>query len=295
MMGAAVAIATVGDALRMAVARLEAAGVAEARADAEILLARALGTTRTGLVLALRRPLPDAAAAELDALLARRAAREPLQHIVGEREFWSLPFAVDRRVLVPRPETELLVETVLRIAPGARRILDVGTGSGVVAAALARELPRAGVWATDLDADALAVARVNLARHAPGAVVLVRGNLLAPFRAGVFDVVVSNPPYLTDRELALLAPEVRDHEPRVALAAGADGLAALEVLVADAPRVLTPGGWLVVEMGAGQAAAVRRAAEERGRYAAIEVRRDTAGIERVLVAREGRGSGWTRS
>jgi release factor glutamine methyltransferase len=197
-------------------------------------------------------------------------------------------------VLVPRPETELVVETALEIAPAARRILDVGTGCGAIAAALARALPAARVCASDVSADALAVARTNLVRHAPG-VALVCGDLLAPFGRGAFDVVVSNPPYLADGELADLTPEVRDHEPRVALAAGADGLAALRALVAEAPRVLAPGGWLVVEMGAGQAAAVRRAAEESGRYAAVEVRRDLAGIERVLAAREGRRAGWRRS
>src|SRR5213596_2771760 len=207
-MGAAAAIGTVGDALAAAVACLAAAGVPEPRADAEVLLARALDTTRVGLVVAARRPLPETAARDFAALVARRAAREPLPYIVGEREFWSLPLTVDRRVLVPRPETELVVETALRLAPAARRILDVGTGSGAIAAA--------------------------------------------------------NPPYVTDGELGGLAPEVRDHEPRVALAAGPDGLAALGRLVAEAPRVLAPGGWLVMEVGAGQAPAVRRLAEEAG-------------------------------
>src|SRR6266568_1621322 len=178
-MGAAAAIGTVGDALAAAVACLAAACVPEPRADAEVLLARALDTTRVGLVVAARRPLPETAARDFAALVARRAAREPLPYIVGEREFWSLPLTVDRRVLVPRPETELVVETALRLAPAARRILDVGTGSG-------------------------------------------------------------------------------------ALAAGPDGLAALGRLVAEAPRVLAPGGWLVVEVGAGQAPAVRRLAEEAG-------------------------------
>src|SRR2546428_270102 len=246
--------------------------------------------------------------------------------LVGEREFWSLLLTVDRRVLVPRPETELVVETALRLAPAARRILDVGTGSGAIAAALARELPAARVWASDIDADALAVARANLARHAPG-VALVCGDLLAPFRAAAFDLVAANPPYVTDGELGGPAPEVRDHEPRVALAAGPDGLAALGRLVAEAPRVLAPGGWLVVEVGAGQAPAVRRlaeagerrqadrrglgASEERsarsarapdgppaeldtGRYVRVEVVRDHAGIERVLALKLG-GGGWTRS
>jgi len=275
-MGAAAAIGTVGDALAAAVACLAAAGVPEPRADAEVLLARALGTTRAGLVVGARRPLPEGAARDFAALLDRRAGREPLPYIVGEREFWSLPFAVDRRVLAPRPETELVVETALRLAPAARRILDLGTGSGAIAAALARELPAARVCASDLAPSALAVARANLARHAPG-VALVCGDLLAPFRAAAFDLVAANPPYVTDAELGGLAPEVRDHEPRVALAAGPDGLAALGRLVAEAPRVLAPGGWLVMEVGAGQAAAVRRLAE--------------AGAERRQAARGGSRAG----
>ena len=129
---------TVGEALAAAVARLAAAGVDEARANAEVLLAHVLGTTRTGLVLAARRPFPDGAAVRYEALVARAAAREPVHYLVGEREFWSLPLAVDSRVLIPRPVTELLVETALRVAPRARRICDVGTGSGAIAAALAR-------------------------------------------------------------------------------------------------------------------------------------------------------------
>jgi len=291
-MGAA-AMPTVGGALADATARLVTAGVAEPRADAEVLLAHVLGTTRAGVVAAARRPLPAGADGALERLVARRAAREPVQYVIGEREFWSLSLAVDPRVLVPRPETELVVETALRVAPGARRVLDVGTGSGAIAAALARELPAAGVWASDVDRDALAVARVNLGRHAPR-VGLACGDLLAPFRDGAFDLVVSNPPYVADGELARLLPEVRDHEPRRALAAGPDGLAVLRALVADAPRVLVPGGCLVIEMGAGQAPAVRALVEETGRWARVEVVRDHAGVDRVLAAWEGRAP-WRRS
>jgi release factor glutamine methyltransferase len=280
-MGAAVVLRIVGDALADAAERLLAAGIPEPRADAEVLFAHALGTTRAGLVAATSRPLPPGIA--LDALLERRVRREPVQHIVGEWEFWSLPLKVDRRVLVPRPETELVVETALRVAPRARRILDVGTGSGALAAALAGERPEASVWASDVSSDALAVARLNLARHAPR-VALVRADLLAPFRAGAFDLIVANPPYLAEDEVPGLAPEVRDHEPRVALVAGREGLDALDALVSAAPDVLAPGGWLVLEMGVGQASRVRGAIERNGRYARSSTALDPAGIERVLAA-----------
>src|SRR5262249_52758328 len=151
-----------------------------------------------------------------------RVAREPVFHLTGEREFWSLPFAVDRRVLIPRPETELLVETACALAPGARRVLDVGTGSGGIAAALAPQLPGAAVWASDGSADALVVARRNLDRHAPG-VALICADLLAPFREVAFDLVVANPPYCAAEEMGGLEPEVRDWEPRAALLAGDGG------------------------------------------------------------------------
>jgi release factor glutamine methyltransferase len=293
-MGAALSAPTIAAALAEATARLARAGVAEARADAEVLLAFVLGTTRTDLVVAARRPLPETAAARFTGLVARRAAREPVQHLTGEREFWSLPLAVDRRVLVPRPESELVVETALRLAPAAGRILDVGTGSGAIAVALARELPAATVYATDREADALAVARRNAATHAPG-VRLVRADLLAGFASAGFDLVVSNPPYVPTAEIATLAPEVRDHEPPGALDGGHDGLDVVRALLAAAPRVLRPGGWLVLEVGSGQADAVQ--ADDV--WTVMEKVRDHAGIERVVAARsgtdEGRGGRWRRS
>jgi release factor glutamine methyltransferase len=285
-MGAAAVLPTMGDALADAAARLAAAGVPEPRADAEVLLAHVLGTSRAALLAGIARPLPPEVENTFATLVARRSRREPVQHLVGEWEFWSLPLVVDRRVLVPRPETELLVETALRVAPAAGHILDVGTGSGAIAAALACERPAAAVWASDVDADALAVARVNLARHAPR-VGLVRGDGLAPFRPAAFDLVVANPPYVADADLPNLAPEVRDHEPRVALAAGSEGLDALLALVTAAPRVLLPGGWLVLEMGLGQAPRVRDAVERDGRYAGSSTTLDPAGIERVLAAQRG--------
>jgi release factor glutamine methyltransferase len=273
---------TVGATLAAAVAELAAAGLPEPRAAAEVLLAHALGTTRAGLVATAHDAMPAGAAGPFAALVARARAREPVHYLVGEREFWSLPFAVDARVLVPRPESELVVDTALRVAPRARRILDVGTGSGAIAAALRRERPAARVWASDRDPGALAVARANLARHAPD-VALVRADLLAAFRPESFDLVVSNPPYVPEAEIAALAPEVR-HEPRLALAGGRDGLAVLRALVRAAPRVLGAGGWLVVECGAGQAPALRDMVTEDGRWEAPVVVRDAAGIERVLAA-----------
>jgi release factor glutamine methyltransferase len=230
--------------------------------------------------------------------VARRAERVPVAYLTGTREFWSLPIAVDPRVLIPRPETELLVEVVCRLAPRSGRVLDAGTGSGAVAAALARELPAARVWASDRDAAALAVARTNLARHAPRAG-LVCADWLAPFRPRAFDVVVANPPYVSSGELPLLEPEVREHEPRHALDGGADGLDAVRVLLAEAARVLVGGGWLVLEMGAGQAERVLDGVAAVGRYTRTLVRADTAGIARVLAAQraadEGRGRTWTPS
>jgi release factor glutamine methyltransferase len=285
---------TIGAALASAIARLRAAGVEEPAADAQVLLAHTLATSRAGVIAAARDPLDPAAAGRLEALLSRRAAREPVAYVVGVREFWSLPLAVDRRVLIPRPETELLVEAALRRAPHARRVLDVGTGSGAVAAALACELPRSTVWASDCSLGALAVACGNCARHAPG-VGLLAGDLLAPVRARSIDLVVSNPPYVREADLAGVAPEVREFEPREALAAGVDGLAVLRRLVAEAARVLVPGGWLLVEIGAGQAAMVRGLFEATGCYTETVIEHDHAGIPRVVGARRRGDAEWTAS
>ena len=276
--------ATVHETLRAAVDRLAAAGVPEPRADAEVLLAHALGSTRTGLLARAREPFPPEAGDALRALLARRAAREPVAHLTGRREFWSLELEVNAHVLVPRPETELLVEVTRGLVPDARRVLDCGTGSGAVAAALTIELPRARVLASDRCRAALEVARRNLARLAP-AVELICADWLSALRPGSFDAVVANPPYVPDAVIPTLAPEVCAHEPRLALAGGREGLAALRRLVAEAPDVLRPRGWLVLEMGIGQGGAMVEAVRRRGAYDATDVVRDAAGIERVLAAR----------
>jgi release factor glutamine methyltransferase len=274
--------ATVRDALAAAAGRLSAAGVPEPRADAEVLLAHALGVERTLLVVRAREALTADAADRFAGMLARRAAREPTSYITGEREFWSLPIRVDRRVLVPRPETELVVATALRVAPRARRVLDVGTGSGAIAIALARELAPTVVVASDRERPALEVAAANASRLAPG-IGLVRADLVTGFRTAAFDLVVANPPYCAAG--AVVQAEVRDWEPATALYAGPDGLDVLVTLVAEARRVLLPGGWLVCEIGVGQAAAVVERLRTCGDYDRVEVERDLAGIERVVAAR----------
>jgi release factor glutamine methyltransferase len=285
---------TVGAALAGAIARLRAVGVPEPEADAQVLAAHALGTSRAAVIARSRDALRPAVAARFEDVLRRRETREPVAYIVGEREFWSLPLAVDCRVLIPRPETELLVELASRLAPGARAVLDCGTGSGALAAALARELPHARVWASDRSRDALAVARRNVERHAPG-VGLVGGDLLSAFRDGAFDLVVSNPPYCAEHEIDGLCPEVRDFEPRQALAGGPDGLDLLRALSADAARVLAADGWLLLEVGAGQAGPVRAFLAADGRYTDIVMADDHAGIPRGLGARRRRDGTWTAS
>lgn len=280
------ALDTVATVLARAALRLESAGLEHPQPDAEVLLAHALGTDRTGLVLRARDVLPADVAGRLDGLLCRRLAREPVCQIVGRREFWSLDLAVDRHVLSPRPESERLVETVLALAPQARRILDCGTGSGALAAALARELPAARVVASDRSGAALVVAAANLARLAPH-VRMVRADWVTAFRSGVFDVVVANPPYVARADLAGLAAEIRGWEPALALDGGPDGLDAIRALLATAARVLAPRGWLVCEIGSGQAPAASAAATAAA-WDDLQVHRDHAGVERVLAVRRGR-------
>jgi release factor glutamine methyltransferase len=266
--------------------RLAAAGVATARLDAEVLLAHALGLGRAALYARLREAVEPDAAARFEALVARRRRREPVAYLTGEQEFWSLPFAVTPDVLIPRPETELIVSAALEgAAPSARRppaILDLGTGSGCLAVALARELPAACVTAVDVSPAALAVARRNAERHGVAErIAFLAGDLYAPLPAGAaFDLVVSNPPYLAPGDAA--SPEVA-FEPRAALFAGADGLDLVRRLVAGASAHLRPGARLLVEIGCGQAGAVLALAAAAG-LAAARVEADLAGIPRLLVA-----------
>jgi release factor glutamine methyltransferase len=263
-------------------------GVDNPRLDAELLLADLLAVERSRLYVDLDRALDDAERAGFDERIRRRGGREPLQRILGTQEFFSREFEVDASVLIPRPETEALVEAALARARGidAPKILDVGTGSGAIAITLALELPKARVSATDVSPGAIEAARAN-ARRLAATVEFRRGDIVAPFTGERFDLIVSNPPYVPSGELAGLAPEVRDHEPRVALDGGVDGLEAYRVLAGSVGEALEEDGGIVVEIGFGQREGVGALFAAAG-YRVLRTDRDLAGIERVLTIERGR-------
>jgi release factor glutamine methyltransferase len=270
-------------------------GVEHGRLDAEHLLAHALGTTRLELYLEFDRPLDAGEIAAYKPLLLRRARREPLQYVTGRAAFRELELAVDPRVLIPRPETEVLVDVVLEWArrrAGAQpdlELLDLGTGSGCIALALLGEGPFRRAVATDASRDALTVAAANA--HAQGAadrIELRAGALWEPLAAGEeFDVIVSNPPYVADVEAVELEPEVRDWEPASALFAGPRGVELLEVIAAGAADRLRPEGLLALEVGLGQADAVADRLRATGDFAAPSIRRDLTGRPRIVTAVRG--------
>jgi len=276
---------TVAEARRAAADRLRERDFDSPDVDARLLVSHALGLDHAALVAEAARRLGPAEAAALDAVLARRLAHEPVARILGTKEFWSLPLRVTPDVLVPRPETETVVEAVLTVADRGRpsRIADLGVGSGAILLALLTELPASFGVGTDRAPGALAVARENARRLGlaarAGFVACDYGAALGPC-----DIVVSNPPYIPTRDIATLAPDVRDHDPRTALDGGPDGLAAYRAIAADAPRLLAPDGWLAVEIGVGQAEAVPALLAAAG-LAVAEVRRDLAGCPRAVVAR----------
>ncbi len=248
--------------------------------DAEVLLAWSLAVSRTRLRSHPEETPGTNAAARFLALIERRAAGEPVAYIIGRKNFWSLELSVTPAVLVPRPETELLVERALALHPGADAdAADLGTGSGAIAFALASARPRWRIVATDNSGEALAVARANAAALGLTRVEMVQGDWLACLGGRAFHLLVSNPPYIAAADPALRQPELM-REPRVALIAAEEGLAALRAIIRDAPGHLARGGWLLLEHGATQAAAVAGALVGRG-FAQVRSHRDLAGRERM--------------
>jgi len=306
---------SIRDAYLMGREHLAASGSAEAPIEAEVLLRHVLQLDRAAFYARWDRPISEDAWSWFQRVLGERATGRPVPYIVGQREFMGLTFAVDERVMIPRPETEVLVEIVLeelkkrehgnpharsagsgrstgtrcRIQdPGSKiQIVDVGTGSGCIAIALAHRCSQAKVYAIDVSPEALEVARINAARHGVnGQVEFLPGDLLTPLPsqlAGCIDAIVSNPPYVPLAQRGALPREIRDFEPAVAVFIDGDGLAAHRRLIADAPGWLRRSGWLAMEVGAGQADAVSGAMRDDGRYARIRVVADYGGTPRVVV------------
>ena len=280
----------VADVLRRATARLQEAGSDTPGLDAELLLMEALGWSREDLYRSPEVELQDPQIARFEGFVGRRGRGEPVAYVTGSREFWSLEFRVTRDVLIPRPETEHLVETVLDFLasrPGRCRILEVGTGSGAIAVSLAKERERAEVWAADVSAPALEVARENARRHGvERRIHWLRGDLLAPAQGlpGCFDVVVSNPPYIPSGELAGLQRDVRDWEPALALDGGIDGMDFYRRIVRDGVRHLRDGGLMAVEIGADLSRGVSELFRTHAELRRVRILSDYSGRPRVVAA-----------
>jgi len=270
---------------------LRAAGIESARIDAEVLLCHVLDFDKSQLYLNLEAQLDAQTELRFYHTMARRLRREPVAYITGHQEFWSLDFHVTPDVLIPRPETERLVEIAVELAgrfhaDSRLRILDLGTGSGAIAVSLSKELPGAQVWATDLSLPALAIARGNAACHGVlKRIELAGSNLFDSIgKTSEFHLIVANPPYVRRGELSTLAPEVRRWEPRTALDGGLDGLDYYRRIVAQGYSHLVPGGALLLEVGADMGHQVGHLLESTGYYAPAKLYQDYAGRERVAVA-----------
>jgi release factor glutamine methyltransferase len=270
---------------------LQRAGIATAARDAELLLGHVLGFEPAHLHARPEETTREEDGARYRHLIARRAAHEPLQYLTGVQEFWSLTFRVGPAVLIPRPESEGIVEAFLRVNTRPDPVVvDVGTGSGCLAVAVAHELSGALLHAIDASEAALSLARLNASNNdVAGRIAFYHGDLLEPLRGlGLeqrIDAVLSNPPYIARDDLAGLEPEVRDHEPLAALTPGPDPLAVHARLAREAPPFLRPGGHLVVEFGQGQEQALRALYRGTPGVEVLEIRPDLAGIPRILVAR----------
>jgi len=252
---------TIKDLLTVTARYLTERGIESPRLAAEILLAHQLKIKRVSLYLNFDQPLTADEIEGYRTLIKRRIRHEPIQYITGIQEFWSVPFMVDSRVLIPRPETEVLVEKAIALSRKRRsggppsKILELGTGSGAISVCMAKEIPDAVIWATDVSTEALEVARLNAEKHGVmRRITFLKGNLWEPLQApnSRFDLILSNPPYIATHEFKDLQPEVRDFEPRLALDGGEKGMHYLVNILRESPRFLEPGGWLVLEMAPDQ-------------------------------------------
>lgn len=258
-------------------------GIENARLEAEWLLCEALSLDRVGLYLNFDKPLQESELAAYRSMVTRRAKREPLQHILGTQEFMGLQFMTTAAALIPRHDTEVLVSEALKAVPAPRSVLDIGTGSGCVAIALAKVLPEATVVSADISPEAIELAIRNAELNTVS-VDFRQGSLYEPVSNQRFDLIVSNPPYIPAADIETLQPEVRDFEPRLALDGGSDGLDFYRQITANAPEHLDPGGWLLVEVGAGQSGEVTEMFAKNG-FSDIFSAKDPGGIERVVGGR----------
>ena len=258
------------------------------RLDAELLLGHVLKKSRLQLYLSFDMPVFQEALSEFRELIKRRAAHAPVSYLTNQKEFMSLAFYVDSRVLIPRPETEILAETVLQQQSGICRLIDIGTGSGAIAVSLAFNRPDWDIVATDLSADALDVARKNALIHGcTERITFLQGDLfspLEPLESCRFDWVASNPPYISEREIPKLSPDIRDYEPESALTAGCDGLSIIRRIIAGAPQFLNPNGRLILEIGNNQSDQVQDLIHLHPAYNDCQVIVDYSGRERIIVA-----------
>lgn len=284
---------TVFEILHGSIHYLEDHRIENPRLNAELLLARSMNLSREGLYIHFHNPIREGDRKSFERMIQRRIAREPLQYILEHQEFWSIDFKVDPRGLIPRPETELLVELTLSILSEKffnenPVVLDLGTGSGAIAISLAKEVRDLFLVATDISRDALLLAKENAElMNVDSQIEFINGDLFAPFskKRKPFDLIVSNPPYMTHSEIDQLAGEVRDYEPTIAIHGGKDGLKFYRRISSEAPFYLRKGGWLLLEVGQGQSPVVSEMIEEKGAFSKPECISDLSGVQRVVRAK----------
>lgn len=285
---------TIAEAIYQAAQKLSGAGIENARLDAEVLLSHILERDRAWLITHSNDSLGNERHKLFEEAIDRRSGREPLQYIIGKQEFWGLDFIVSPDVLIPRPETELLVEAAVKIVKGnsARAaVVDLCTGSGCVAISLAREIEDARIFATDMSMQALVVARMNARTHGVSDHIrFMNGNLFQPLEEldlrDRVDVITANPPYIRSGDLPVLQAEVKDYEPEIALIAGPEGTEIQKRIIENASAFLKKQGALIMEMGLGQAETLTRMVKEAGAYNTTDILKDLAGIDRVIVVRK---------